>query len=260
VSTLAPVRVFARDWVYFKRIWRAVLIGSVLQPMMYLLGVGLGVGALVDAGADSAELLGGVSYAAFYATAVIATTAMFVCGQEALWPTMDGFTWSNAYRSMIATPIEPRDVAFGLMLHYGLRALVSTTGVVVVLLMFDETRTLGLLAAIPVGVLTGWSFAMPFAAWTATRQTDSSFPGIIRFGIIPMFLFGGAFYPIEQLPGWLQPVAWFTPLWHGVELCRGVVLGGLGAAMAVVHVTALCVFVAGGLVACTITFERRLRV
>lgn len=259
MSTPAPVRVFIRDWTFFKRIWKAVLLGSVVQPMMYLLGVGLGVGALVDRGADSADLLGGVSYAAFYATAVIATTAMFVAGQEALWPTMDGFTWSNAYRAQTSTPIEPHDVALGLMLHYGLRALLSTTGVIVVLLFFAETRTPGLLLTLPVGVLTGWSFAMPFAAWTATRSTDSSFPAIMRFGIIPMFLFGGAFYPIEQLPDWLEPVAWITPLWHGIELCRGAVLGGLGAGMALVHLGALIGFTSAGLVACTVTFRRSLR-
>lgn len=260
MSTPAPIRVFARDWTYFKRIWKSVLIGSVLQPMMYLLGVGLGVGSLVDRGADSAELLGGVSYAAFYATAVIATTAMFVAGQEALWPTMDGFSWSNAYRAQTSTPIEPTDVALGLMLHYGLRSLLSTAGVVVVLTFFADTRTPGLLLTLPVGVLTGWAFAMPFAAWTATRETDSSFPAIMRFGIIPMFLFGGAFYPVEQLPDWLEPVAWITPLWHGIELCRGAVLGGLGGGMALVHLAALVAFVGAGLVAASMTFTKRLRV
>lgn len=259
MSTPAAVRVFIRDWTFFKRIWRAVLIGSVVQPMMYLLGVGLGVGALVDRGADSAELLGGVSYAAFYATAVIATTAMFVAGQEALWPTMDGFTWSNAYRAQISTPIEPSDVALGLMLHYGLRSLLSSIGVVVVLAFFVDTRSPGLLLTLPVGVLTGLSFAMPFAAWTATRQTDSSFPAIMRFGIIPMFLFGGAFYPVEQLPDWLEPVAWLTPLFHGIELCRGAVLGGLGGGLALVHTAALIGFTGAGLVAARITFTKRLR-
>jgi len=82
----------------------------------------------------------------------------------------------------------------------------------------------------------------------------------MRFGITPMFLFGGAFYPIDQLPDWLQPVAWITPLWHGVELSRGAVLGGLGFSMALVHVGALLVFVVVGLLWANRTFTRRLLV
>jgi len=74
-----------------------------------------------------------------------------------------------------------------------------------------------------------------------------------------MFLFGGAFYPIEQLPAWLQPVAWFTPLWHGVELCRGLVLGGLTAGGAIGHLAVLLAFFGGGVAIARITFERRLR-
>ena len=74
-----------------------------------------------------------------------------------------------------------------------------------------------------------------------------------------MFLFGGAFYPIELLPPWLQPVAWFTPLWHGVELCRGLVLGGLSLAAGLGHLAVLFAFFAAGLLAARVTFERRLR-
>ena len=74
-----------------------------------------------------------------------------------------------------------------------------------------------------------------------------------------MFLFSGAFFPVEQLPGWLQPVAAVTPLYHGVELCRGAVLGGLSAGAALGHVAVLGLYVGGGLIACRITFRRRLQ-
>jgi lipooligosaccharide transport system permease protein len=241
-------------------IWKSNLLGAVIQPLMYLLGVGVGVGALVDEGAGNVELLGGSSYLAFYAAAIVATASMFVGAQEALWPTMDGFSWSNAYRAATSTPLTPRDVVTGLMIHYAIRVAISASGVALVLTLFDETRGVGLVAAIPAGVLTGLSFSMPFAAWTATRTSDTSFPAIMRFGIIPMFLFGGAFYPVEQLPDWLEPVTWATPLWHGVELCRGAILGGLGAGRVVLHVGSLLAFVTAGYIASAITFERRLRV
>lgn len=257
--TIGAVRVVERDIVFLRRVWRAVAVGSVLQPLMFLLGVGLGVGSLVDRGADSAEILGGVTYFAFYATAIIATATMFVATQEALWPTMDGFMWSNAYRAMLATPVQPRDVVFGLLLKFAIRSTITAGGVALVLVCFDDTRSWGLVLAVPSGVLVGLAFAMPCAAWTATRTSDQSFPAIIRFVTIPMFLFGGAFYPVTQLPGVLQPVAWFTPLWHGIELCRGFVLGGMGAVDVVVHLGVLLAFVVSGTAVSLVTFERRLR-
>ena len=259
ISTPAPLRILYRDLTFYRRIWKANMVSAFLQPMLYLIGFGVGVGALVDRSAGSTDLLGGVSYFAFYATALLATTAMFTSSQEALWPTMDGFQWSEAYRAMVSTPLEPDDVVNSLTLYYSARAAVGAVGVAAVLALFDETRSWGLLLAIPAAVLTGAAFAVPLAAWTATRTTDNSFPAILRFAIIPMFLFSGAFFPIEQLPGWLQPVAWVTPLWHGVELCRGAVLGGLSATAATGHVAVLAAYVAVGWAACRMTFRRRLQ-
>lgn len=257
--TAGAIRVVERDLVFFRRIWKAVLLSSVVQPLMFLLGVGLGVGTLVDRGPAAADVLGDVSYFAFYATAIVATATMFVAGQEALWPTMDGFMWSNAYRAMLSTPIVSRDVVFGQLMRFALRSAITSSGVAIVLLFFDDTRSWGLPLAVAGGVLTGLSFAMPFAAWTATRDTDSSFAAILRFIVIPMFLFGGAFYPISQLPGALQPIAWFTPLWHGVELSRGSVLGGLTVTDTLLHVGVLALYITCGTAACLVTFEKRLR-
>ena len=258
MSSPAALRVAYRDLVFYRRIWRSNLVAAFAQLMLYLLGIGMGVGALVDRGPGSAEVLGGVTYFAFYSSALLATTAMFTASQESLWATADGFQWSNAYRAMVSTPIAPRSVATGLLLYYAAKTAVGAVGVAMVLALFDDTRSWGLVAAVPAAVLTGLAVAVPLASWTSTRTTDSSFPAILRFGIIPMFLFGGAFYPIEQLPGWLQPVAWVTPLWHGVELCRGAILGGLSGAEAFLHVAVLSAFVTAGWVSCTVTFRRRL--
>jgi lipooligosaccharide transport system permease protein len=177
-----------------------------------------------------------------------------------MWPVMDGFTWSNAYWAMTATPLRPSEVAVGVGLWHATRAALAATGVAAVLAFFPATRSWGLLAAVPFAVLTGMAFALPISAWSSTReQSDQSFPAIMRFGIVPMFLFAGAFYPVEQLPNWLQPVAYATPLYHGVELSRGAVLGTLGAAEAAVHVGVLSAVVLAGFFACRAGFSRRLR-
>jgi lipooligosaccharide transport system permease protein len=252
------LRVWEREALLFRRVWRTALLGSFLQPLLYLAGMGLGVGSLVDEGSGSAELLGDVSYLAFLAPALVAAAAMNVCAQESLWPRIDGFLWSNAYRAATSTPVTPAQVAGGVGLWYATRALITVVGVVVVLTLFDDTRTWGLLGAIPAGVLTGLAFALPITAWTSTRTGDVSFPAIMRFGIIPMFLFGGVFYPIDQLPTAVAAIARITPLWHGVELARGSVLGTLDLGATAVHVAVLLLYLLVGALACRITFTRRL--
>lgn len=259
MSTPAPLRVWESNFAIYRRIWRSNLLGSLLQPFLYLLGMGLGVGALVDDRAGSSELLGGTSYLGFLAPSLIAVTAMMVLAQEAMWPVMDGFTWSNAYRSMHATPLRPAQIAAGVTLWQATRGLLACGGVAIALVAFDDTRSWGLLPAVAFGVLTGLAVSSPITAWSASREAgDQSFPAIMRFGITPMFLFAGAFYPIDQLPDWLEWVARITPLYHGVQLCRGAVLGTLEAGPALGHVAVLVAFVVVGHVVARRYFTRRL--
>ena len=258
LSTPAPVRVWEHSFAIYRRIWRSNVLGAFVQPLLYLLGMGLGVGALVDRGSSSLELLDGLSYFAFIAPALLATTAMMVSSQEAMWPVIEAFMWSNSYRSMAATPLSPGEIVSGVALWQLTRAAIAVTGVAIVLAFFDETRSLGLLLAIPFGALTGLAFSVPLTAWSSTRHHETSFPSIQRFVIVPLFLFGGAFYPVDQLPDWMHPIAKATPLWHGVQLCRDAVLDRLAVADTIAHVGVLCAFVAAGLVVCRITYSRRL--
>ena len=124
--------------------------------------------------------------------------------------------------------------------------------------MFADTRTWGVVAAVPVAVLCGLAFALPLSAWSATRYGGASFPSIIRFGLLPMFLLGGAFFPIEQLPDWLEPVAYVTPLWHAIELCRGFVIAAVDPGNVAVHLAVISAYVVAGWLACRVTFTRRL--
>ena len=232
MSTPAAVRGrWSSSFALYKRIWRSNLLGSLLQPLLYLLGMGVGVGALVDSGTASTELLGGVDYVAFLAPALLATTAMIVVAQEAMWPVMDGFTWSNAYRAMAATPLRPR------RRRHRRRAVARDpgrssrrAGSRSCWRVFPTTRSWGLIPAVPFAVLTGMAFARPLTAWSSTREARRSVvPGDPRASASSRCSCSPARSTRStQLPGWLQPVAQVTPLYHGVELCRGAVLGTLG--------------------------------
>ncbi len=258
MATPTAVRVWEAEFAIFRKIWRSYALLAFVQPLLYLLGMGLGVGTLVDDNADSLETLGGLTYFEFLAPALLASTAMITAGQSALWPVLDGFIWSNRYRSMAATPLTPSQVASGLGLWQATRTAIGVSGVALVLALFAETRSWGLLVAVPVAVATGLAFALPLSAFSATRDGGSSFPPIVRFGLLPMFFFGGAFFPIDQLPDWLQPVAYVTPLWHGIEICRGVVVDAADVGNVAVHLAVIAAYVVAGWLLCRVTFARRL--
>lgn len=258
MSTPASIRAWESHFTLYLTIWKSNVLGAFVQPFLYLIGMGLGVGALVDRRDSSEQLLDGLTYFQFLAPGLLATTAMMVCTNEALWPVMGGFKWMRVFHAQAATPLTPGEVAGGVGLWHGTKALISVTGVAVVLALFAETRSFGLLLAVPFGALTGVAFAAPMTAWSATRDSDHSFPAINRFIIMPLFLFGGAFYPITQLPEWIQPIAKATPLWHGVELCRGAVHGRLEPGSTIVHVAYLAALAVLGWLFARLTFARKL--
>lgn len=258
MSTPAAIRVWESHFTLYRTIWRSNVMGALLQPLLYLLGMGLGVGALVDRGASSDRLLDGLTYFQFLAPGLLATTGMMISAQESLWPVMGGFRWQRSFHAQAASPLSPGEITGGLALWQTTRSIISVGGVAVVLAFFSETRSPGLALAVLFGGLTGVAFAAPLTAWSATRERDTSFPSVMRFVIMPLFLFGGAFYPVSQLPGWMQPVAEITPLWHGVELCRGAVHGRLDVVEAIGHCSFLAVFAVGGWLLSRRAFATRL--
>jgi lipooligosaccharide transport system permease protein len=175
-----------------------------------------------------------------------------------MFPVMAGFKWFRTYHAAAATPLSPGQIAAGVGLWHATKALITGGGVATVLLLFDDTRSSGLPLAVLFAGLTGTAFAAPLTAWAATREQERSFPSINRFVITPLFLFGGAFYPIDELPEWLQWIAKLTPIWHGVELCRDAVNHRLELGDTLVHVGYLIVLVVVGWTVATRTFAERL--
>jgi lipooligosaccharide transport system permease protein len=249
--TLRPLEFFLTQ---YKRVWRGSAITTVVTPVVYLLALGVGLGVFVD---RSADLASGVSYLEFVAPGLMAATAMQIASFESAWPVLSAIKWDRQYHAMLATPLRIRDVVFGHQAYFAFRLFLTATIYFVVITAFGAVESpLGILA-IPVTVLVGLSFSGPIAAWAAHAQNEASFVAIFRFVILPMFLFSGTFFPISNLPAPLEVIAWFTPLWHGVTLCRDLMLGtvswgDLG------HLAYLLAFVAVGLVAARWTYRRRL--
>jgi lipooligosaccharide transport system permease protein len=240
----------------YRRMWRGNVVTSVVSPVVYLLALGVGLGVFVD---RSASLPDGVSYLEFVAPGLMAATAMQISSFEASWPVLSAIKWDRQYHAMLATPLRIRDVILGHQAYFAFRLILTATVYFVVIAAFGAVESpLGVLA-IPVTVLVGLAFTAPLAAWAAHTQTEVSFVAIFRFVILPMFLFSGTFFPISSLPAPLEVLAWFTPLWHGVTLCRDLTLGDVSP-VDLAHVAYLLAFIAVGLVAARFTYTRRLSV
>jgi lipooligosaccharide transport system permease protein len=161
---------------------------------------------------------------------------------------------------MYATPIRPRDIALGNIAWIALRLTLVGTVFALVAVAFGAARSPLIVLAVPAAVLTGMAFATPIVAFAATQRRPDMFSNIFRFGVTPLFLLSGTFFPIETLPSLLQPLAWLSPLWHGVQLCRGLMLGTIGdePLLALTHAVVLLAIVIAGTLAAIRTFERRL--
>jgi lipooligosaccharide transport system permease protein len=141
-----------------------------------------------------------------------------------------------------------------------LRLAMNSSIFMAVMAAFGAVRSPWVLAALPVAVLTGVAFAAPVEAFAVLQTKDQPFSVLYRFGMIPLFLFSGTFFPVTQLPAWARPIAYATPLWHGVALCRSLSLGTATAGGAAVHVGYLAVLAAAGIAAGNRSYRRRLYV
>ena len=248
-----------RFWLTdYRRTWRGSIYSSVLSPVLFLGAFGLGLATLINE--HSAASLGGMSYLDFVAPGLLAATAMQTAVGECTYPVFGSVKWNRTYQAAAASPLRPADIFHGHVLFCTLRLVMNCTIFMVVAALFGAVRSPGALLALPVAVLTGLAFATPIEAWAVTRTRDTSFTMIFRFFMIPLFLFSGVFFPITQLPGWLQPVAYLTPLWHGVSLCRALNLGTADLGQVVIDVGYLAALAAAGLLAGNRTYRRRLYV
>jgi lipooligosaccharide transport system permease protein len=251
-------RVFEHRWLQYRRTFRASIFSSFLSPVLFLTAMGLGLGSYVS---DSAiDDIGGVSYLVFLAPGLLAATAMQSASFEATFPIMGGLIWTKIFHAMYATPISPRDIAIGNLIWIGARLTLISAVFTGVIVLFGAAASPMVLLAIPAAVLTGLAFAAPIAAFAATQKTPERFAAIFRFGITPLFLFSGTFFPLDSLPEIVRPLAWITPLYHGSSLTRGLSLGTLldDPVLALVHVLILVACVVVGAWAMIRSIERRL--
>jgi lipooligosaccharide transport system permease protein len=253
------LRVVETLFLKYKRTWKFTMVTTVINPVFFLLGMGLGLGAIVDkAQGTGSRALDGVAYLSFLAPGLLAATAVQVAGIESTFPIMEKIRWAKTYEAMLSTPLRVRDLVIGQLTWIALRLIETSAIFFAVMLLFGAVESPVAVLAIPAAVLTGMSMAAPICAYAATRENDYAMSTVLRFVIMPMFLFSGTFFPVSQLPAGIRPIAYITPLWHGVDLCRSLALDNAELGAVLGHVTYLATLVAVGCMLASVAFRRRL--
>lgn len=241
----------------YRQTWRGSVASAFLNPLLYLGAMGLGLGTLVDRGAGHASL-GDVSYATFLAPGMLAAAAMQTAAMEGAWPVMAGIKWRRTYHAALATPVAVDDLLLGNTLWIVARLLVSALAFGLVVVVLGLAPVTGVLLALPAAVLAGLAFGLPMTAFTATVDNIAALATVFRFGVIPMFLLSGTFFPVSQLPDAVAGVARVLPLYHAVELARAAMLTTSPAGPVWVHVLVPVVYAGAGAAVARVTFARRL--
>jgi lipooligosaccharide transport system permease protein len=241
------VRVLEREWVVWRALWRGSVFSAVVAPLLFLGAMGLGLGELVKQGSGN---VAGVSYLDFVTPGLMAASAVMGAAGESLWPVMAGVKWLGTYHAAVSTPVESADVYGGKLAWTGLRTALNASIFLVAAALLGGVPSLWGVLAIPATVLGAMAIAAPLVAWAVLQESDGPFAVVMRIVIFPLFLFSGTFFPVSRLPSSIEWIAFFSPLWHAVELCRGATTGGVAGASTlgavVVHVVVLLAFIGAG--------------
>jgi lipooligosaccharide transport system permease protein len=226
---------FERNVLSYKSMW-AIIVSGFFEPLFFLLSLGYGLGGYVgDVVIDGVEM----EYAVFVAPGLLAASAMngaFYDATNIFWK----LRYQKLYDSILATPLGPRDVAFGETVWALVRGLVYAVGFFLVILSLGLVESWWAVLALPATVFLGFAFAGAGIAAVTYMRSWQDFD-ILNLAILPMFLFSATFFPLSAYPDWLETVIQATPLYHGVDLLRALTTGavGLGQLVNVLYLTAL---------------------
>ena len=210
-----------------RRTWWSVVVSGIVQPTMFLLAIGAGIGSQID----DTELarLGADSYFAWIGPGILAVSAMQVASTEALWPTMGMLRWQGTYRAVLRSPIGVGTLGAAHAVWLAVRSVVTATCFLVVLAVAGVASSAWALTIPLLGGLIGLAHGAPIAAFTASQENENSFAAISRVVIFPLFIFSGAFFPVDEMPAAFATGARFTPTWHGVQAARHLTSGEVTA-------------------------------
>jgi lipooligosaccharide transport system permease protein len=237
-----PQQVLLRNWLSFKSsAWIAVVSGF-FEPVLYLLSFGYGIGELVG---NISTSTGNISYAAYIAPGLLATSAMNGAMFDSTWNVFFKLNESRLYKAMLATSLGPLDVALGEIAWALMRGGIYATAFTLVLAGLGLVTSWWALLAVPAAIIVAFGFASFGMAITSYMKSHHQM-NFFEIFLLPMFLFSGAFYPLTVFPGWAQAIIKALPLGQGIELVTKAMAGNFGVGL-LVNVTYFVVMICVGL-------------
>ncbi len=205
----------------------AVMVSGFFEPVFYLLAMGVGLGGLV--GTVEGPSGQPISYAAYLAPALLATSAMNGAIYDSTWNVFFKLRFARLYQAMLQTSLGPMDVALGEIFMALFRGFLYGVGFMVVMLVMGLVTSPWAVLMIPVALLIALGFASLGMAVTSYLKSFQQMD-VVNVALLPMFLFSATLFPIDVFPTAIQWFVQAMPLWHGVELMRDLAVGHLDAA------------------------------
>jgi lipooligosaccharide transport system permease protein len=218
------LRMIERNLLVYKHGW-LVLFSGFFEPLFYLLSIGFGLGRLVgDVTGPGGQP---IPYALFVAPALLAASAMNGAITESTFNFFFKLNYDKTFASILTTPMSPADISLGELAWALIRGGLYTIGFLVVMVLFGLVHSPLILLTLPGALLIGFAFAAVGMAATSFMRTWQDFD-LIQLVILPMFLFSGTFFPLDSFPEFARILIQLTPLYHGVDLLRGLSIGVVG--------------------------------
>ncbi|AZG13940.1 MULTISPECIES: ABC transporter permease [Cupriavidus] len=242
--------VWYRNYMVWKKLAIPSMIGNLADPMIYLFGLGLGLGLLVGQ-------VHGVSYIAFLAAGTTASSVMMSASFESMYSAFSRMHVQRTWEAIMHAPLTLGDVVLGEVLWAASKAVLSGAAIMIVAGLLGYAQFPGALAALPVIVLAGIAFASLAMIVTALAPSYDFFMFYQTLIMTPMLLLSGVFFPLEQLPEGAQKATQLLPLAHAVALIRPLMLGR-PVEHAALHVIVLAAYAAVALVVALVLLRRRM--
>lgn len=214
-------------WQRHLRVWSKLAGPSLVlhfgEPLIYLLGLGFGLGALVGTVND-------IPYLTFFASGLVASAAMSTATLEGTYSAYTRMVTQQTYQSILNTPVEIEDIMLGELLWCATKATFSGTAILIIAAVLGAVHSFWAIAAIPVIFVSGLCFSAPALLVSTKARSYDFFNYYFTMVATPMFILCGVFYPVTTLPQWLQSFVALLPLTHAIALIRPLITGGTVAA------------------------------
>jgi lipooligosaccharide transport system permease protein len=236
VSLAHALRYWLRNWAIFKHTYRLSLLAWFIEPVIYLVAMGFGLGEYL-------QQVRGVEYVDFIAPGLVGLSVMYGATFETTWNSFFKMERARIYDACVSAPLSPEDVALGEALWGATRAAIYGAAFIVIAVPFGVFHSWwGLAVPFALG-LVGLMFAVMGLTFTYAITMVDYLSYYWTLFLTPMFMFSGIFFPLDRLPGWVQGMSWCMPLRHAVDLMRALLTDGdlgsaAGAALWMIVVTA----------------------